>query len=106
MEGILTNPEVLAINSASRDNRQLWIWPRSDLHVAWGARETTGNAQFLALFNLEDAPAVVKVDLAEQGFGERARVRDLWRRADLGILENEIAPLLAPHACALYRLQS
>lgn len=105
-EGILTNPEVLAINSASRDNRQLWIWPRSDLHVAWGARETTGNAQFLALFNLEDAPAVVKVDLAEQGFGERARVRDLWRRADLGILENEIAPLLAPHACALYRLQS
>lgn len=101
---ILSNPEVLAVNTASRSNRPLWLWPRDDRHIAWKAEAETGNAQYLAVFNLGDEPAEITVPLAEHGFGERAHVCELWTRNDMGTVESKLAPRLAPHSCVLYRL--
>ena len=103
---ILTNPEVLAINSRSRGNRPLWLWPRDDRYVAWTAEAEAGPEKYLAVFNLGDEPAEISVDLAEHGFGARVRLRDLWARADLGTAAKTFAPRLAPHACALVSCQT
>lgn len=47
---------------------------------------------------------LVPVQLAALGFTNGARVRDLWKRADLGSFAGEFAPELPPHGAGLYRV--
>jgi hypothetical protein len=100
--GILTNPEVLHVHAVGRNNRPLWIWDLENRRVAWKADDASGACAYLAVFNLADEPAEVKIDLAAHGFGEKAMARNLWERADIGVVEKIIVSQLAPHACALY----
>lgn len=101
--GVLTNPEVLAVNSHSRNNRPVWLWDLEGHRVAWRAEEVSGAGFFLAVFNLGDEAAEVSVGLEGNGFPGRVSVRDLWGRRELGVMEKAIAPRLPPHGCALYR---
>lgn len=103
--GILTNPEVLHVHAASRTNQPLWIWDLENRRVAWKAQDVSGTRHYLALFNLSDEPADVSVNLEAHGFGGRVKARDLWARADLGVMQNTATAPLAPHACALYALE-
>lgn len=48
---LLTNPEVIAVNQRSADNRPLW---RKDGFAAWAARDTASGEHYLAVFNLRD----------------------------------------------------
>lgn len=50
-EALLTNPEVLAVNQTSANNRQLW---RRDPFVAWVADVPGSRDKYLALFNARD----------------------------------------------------
>lgn len=103
--GVITNPDILALNSRSRGNRPLWIWQLDGKLVAWKALDLDGPGQYLALFNLGDEASDISVGLADHGFPARARLRDLWLRADAGFVEGRVTARLAPHACALYRLE-
>ena len=103
--GIVTHPEVLAVNEKSRNNRQVWTWPRDDRSPAWRADTEDGAGRYVALFNLGETMAEVRLGLGECGLGDRARIRDLWARRDLGVIEKHLIRPLAPHACGLYRLE-
>jgi hypothetical protein len=46
----------------------------------------------------------VPVQSADLGFQGAVRVRDLWRRNDLGKFTGEFAPELPPHGAGLYRI--
>ena len=48
--------------------------------VAWVAKASDGTKNYLALFNVGDAPVNVNKTFAEYGFVDRAQynVRDLW----------------------------
>lgn len=101
---LLTNAEVLALNQASADNRELL---RAGDRVVWTARSTTSADRYLALFNLGDEPAAVSVDLAlldpaASGFA----ARDLWAGSDLGPISGQFTQTLAPHAARLFRLST
>jgi hypothetical protein len=103
--GVITHPELLAINARSRGNRPLWIWQLENRHVAWKAQDLDGPGQYLALFNLTDEAAEVSAGLPENGFPARARLRDLWARTDAGVVEKKVAAPLPPHGCAVYRVE-
>jgi alpha-galactosidase len=47
---------------------------------------------------------VVPVKLADIGFSGKVRVRDLWKRSDLGEFTGEFAPELPAHGAGLYRV--
>jgi alpha-galactosidase len=105
---VLTNDEVLAVNQASRNNRELL---RRDGLVVWEALSPHDDV-YLAIFNL-NAPAAggeaspVPIKLAELGIGASVRVRDLWQRADLGNFDdtiNSFAPRIPGHGAGLFRL--
>ena len=105
---LLTNDEVLAVNQASRNNRELF---RRDGMVVWQALSPHDDV-YLAIFNL-NAPvpgqqaSPVAIKLAELGIGTSARVRDLWQRADLGNFDdtvNPFAPRIPGHGAGLFRL--
>jgi alpha-galactosidase len=103
---LLTNDEVLAVNRASRENREI---RNKDGFVLWQAREAQGPDSYVAVFNMRDpepaAPAPsVTVALAELGLSGPHRVRDLWKRADLALAQDHLAATVAGHGAALFRL--
>lgn len=102
-EALLTNDEVLAVNQASAENREVF---RADGTAAWQATASNGDS-YVAIFNLRDSgapPGTVK--LAQFGLRDAVRARDLWARRDLGILRDGFAPEIPSHGAALYRLSS
>jgi alpha-galactosidase len=104
--GLLTNDEVLAVNQASRDNRECF---NRDGLAAWQARALHDDDVYVALFNLRSAsgPAVaqpVPLQLATVGLSGPARVRDLWRKADLPVTREIFAPHIPFHGAGLFRL--
>jgi hypothetical protein len=102
---LLTNPEVLAVNQRSRDNRP----HRAETGTRiWSARSADKrNLQYLALFNTSDAPVDVVFDLSRLDLGNRnVAVRDLWARRDLPAVRGPLRITLAPHASTLLGLSA
>lgn len=106
-ESLLNNPEVLAVDQHTTDNRAILEGSGSGDIVFWTARE--GADRILAVFNRSDAPARVNTPSWPKlgaPFGldrPRYHVRDLWKRKDLGV-QTSLSVTLVPHGCALFRL--
>ncbi len=102
---LLTNPEVLAVNQRSRDNRP----HRAEAGTRiWSARSADKrNLQYLALFNTSDAPTEIVFDLSRLDLGNRSvAVRDLWARHDQPAMRGALRITLAPHASTLLGLSA
>jgi hypothetical protein len=102
---LLTNPEVLAVNQRSRDNRP----HRAEAGTRiWSARSADKrNLQYLALFNTSDAPTEIVFDLSRLDLGNRSvAVRDLWARRDQPAVRGALRITLAPHASTLLGLSA
>ena len=102
---LLTNPEVLALNQRSRDNRP----HRAEAGTRiWSARSADKrNLQYLALFNTSDAPTEIVFDLSRLDLGNRSvAVRDLWARHDQPAVRGALRITLAPHASTLLGLSA
>ncbi|MFS2019700.1 glycoside hydrolase family 27 protein [Massilia sp. CT11-108] len=102
---LLTNPEVLAVNQRSRDNRP----HRAEAGTRiWSARSADKrNLQYLALFNTSDAPTEIVFDLSRLDLGNRSvAVRDLWARHDQPAVRGALRITLAPHASTLLGLSA
>lgn len=99
---LLTNDEVLQVHRASQDNRQLF---RHGDHIAWIARSSESDDQYLAIFNIGNESSVIETDLALSEKAVGYAVRDLWSQADMGIVQSKWSQSLAPHASRLFRLR-
>lgn len=97
---LLTNPDILAVNARSEDNREL---TRSDLAVVWSAIPTDRDGHYLALFNLADEPREVSVDLQHLELFGSVTARDLWQE-DTRTEQGRMARTLPPHGAALLHL--
>jgi alpha-galactosidase len=98
---LLTNPEVIAVDQHSDENRPVIS---TGTVVVWTARPDAGDDRYLAVFNLDEHEQKVHYDWKELGLtGPRLQLRDLWERKDLGTATS-LSATLPPHGCALYRL--
>ena len=101
--GLLSNPEVVAVNQDSREEQQ--VLHQGDT-IAWTSKAGAegGSSRYVAVFNTGDAPAPVDLSWASLGLpAGGARVRDLWRRSELGSKPG-VQLTLAPHASVLYKV--
>ncbi len=97
---LLTNEEVIAVDQHSTDNRPVVT---TDNVVIWTARPERGGDHYVAVFNISDAPQTVHYAWSDLGLSApRYRLRDLWRRAEMGTAPS-LEVTLPPHASALYR---
>jgi alpha-galactosidase len=98
--GLLTNPEVIAVDQHSKENRPVLATTNT---VVWSAAAESGDYRYLAVFNLDDQERNVRYAWRELGLTEtRYELRDLWERRDLGAAPS-LSVKLAGHGCALYR---
>ena len=97
---LLTNEEVIAVDQHSRDNRPVVT---TDDVVIWTARPERGGDSYVAVFNVGDTGQTVRYAWSHLGLtAPRYRLRDLWRRAEIGSAP-ALEVTLPPHASILYR---
>ena len=99
--GLLTNPEVIAVNQASTDNRPHFV---EDGTRIWSAEAGGPRSRYVALFNTTDRVKTVGIRLDTLGLPGPVAVRDLWARRALPTAEGALAQSLPPHGAGLYRL--
>jgi alpha-galactosidase len=101
-EALYTNPEVIAVDQHSRENRE---HSRTGSLVVWTARPEEGTGHYVAIFNLADHAQDVTYSWKDLGLPEgNHAVRDLWARKDLGSATS-LKTSLAAHATMLYRVR-
>jgi hypothetical protein len=105
---LITNDEVIAVDQASNDNRELF---RRDGFYGWVADVPGSPDKYLALFNTRDKPSAgnetslpVPVKLSDLGLTSADNIRNLWTHQNLGSFTNEFAPNINFHGAGLYRV--
>lgn len=98
---ILTNPEVIALNQHSKNNRQ--IYSRNG-RVMWMAETTDGSATYLAMFNTSDEEINLTFDFELKHMRNKYLVHDLWAREDMGVFEKKLSRRLPAHGTALFKM--
>ncbi|MDZ7372060.1 MAG: glycoside hydrolase family 27 protein [candidate division KSB1 bacterium] len=100
---LITNAEALAVNQASRNNRQIY---RRDPLIAWAAEAENSDARYVALFNIDDhEPRAISIGWDALGLSGECTVRDLWTQKDLGSFHSLFSVELPPHGSGLYRIE-
>ena len=101
-ESAITNPEVIAVDQYSENNRP--VIQKEDT-VVWMASAPEHGGDYVAIFNLSDAPLSFNYSWPDLGLqlGHHP-VRDLWQREDLGRLDH-IEATVPPHAAKLYKVE-
>ncbi|HSI87318.1 MAG: glycoside hydrolase family 27 protein [Candidatus Methylacidiphilales bacterium] len=106
---LLTNTEVLAVNQASTNNRQLFN--KGGL-IAWVADIPGSEDKYVGFFNTCDkkgteAPAGLELslELSTIGIQGTAKVRDLWAKKDTEAT-GRFAAQIPWHGAGLYRISS
>ena len=94
---LLTNPEVLAVDQHSSDNRPVIS---TDKIVIWRAKSDRG--YYIAVFNISPGTQKVSYKWHDLGLdGNRYEVRDLWEHKELG-RNDSLSVELPSHASVLY----
>ena len=100
-ESLLTNHEVLRMHREGTDVRQVF---RDERQLAVTSRNARTGETYLALFNIGEVGAELRVDLAELGLGGRCKLTDLWTGSVSRSEPGAVSVVLAPHACVLYKI--
>lgn len=101
---LLTNQDVLKMHREATGVRQLF---QQDGKVAVTSHNPKTGEVYLALFNLNDKDSAdVKVSLSDLGIKGSCKVKDMWGLTKTTKANNEISRILAPHSCALLRVNN
>jgi alpha-galactosidase len=102
MKSLLSNPAVIEMDQHSVGSGKT---EQTEDMVVWTSKSSPSGKDYLAVFNLGDAPLHIDRTIAQFGYVERAqyKVRDLWQRRELGVL-NSIQVDLPAHGSVVYSL--
>ncbi|SDA33031.1 glycoside hydrolase family 27 protein [Sphingomonas sp. NFR15] len=98
---LLTNPEVIAVNQASSDNRPHILEDGTHL---WSATAPAGG-HYVALFNTSGKPRRVALPLDRLGVRGMVSARDLWERTPLADMTGAVARDLPSHGASLLHVR-
>ncbi|MGC2300939.1 MAG: glycoside hydrolase family 27 protein [Acidobacteriaceae bacterium] len=101
-ESVLTNPELIAVDQYAENSHP--VIQKEDT-VLWMASAPEHGGDYVAIFNLSDAPQSLSYSWQDLGlqFGHHA-VRDLWQREELGRLDH-LEATLPPHASKIFKIE-
>ena len=115
---LLSNPEVIAVDQRSRENRAVIT---TDTRAVWIARpekarpenarpekagSDEGRGYYIAVFNIGESEQAIHYEWKDLGLeGRSYEVRDLWERRALPHATS-LSVRLEPHASVLYRVEA
>ena len=102
--GLITNREVLQLLQTSRNARQVLRRGMWDRHLVWMA-ECSNGGWYVALFNRDGQDSHMQVQTSQLGLPANLRLRDLWKREDVGQVQGSITVWVEPHGVKLYHVQ-
>ena len=98
-KSLLTNPEVIAVDQHSTDNRPVIT---SDNTIVWLGHSELDDP-YIAVFNISDALQTVHYEWKDIGLAANSyKLRDLWLRENLHCATS-LNVTLEPHASVLFR---
>ncbi|MCD6377150.1 MAG: glycoside hydrolase family 27 protein [Caldisericaceae bacterium] len=94
---ILTNKEVIAVDQDSLGKQGRKVKDLGDLEV-W-SKELRDGSRAVVLFNRSKKSAKIGISWEEIGMNKAAlmKVRDLWKKKDLGVFKNGYSATVPPH---------
>lgn len=98
---LFTNGEVLAVNQEGENPRQLY---KKEGSMVWVSQVSGSKDLYVALFNTGNDAHDVAVDFASLKIKGKTRVRDLWKKADLGEFKKQYTQSINPHGSILLRI--
>ncbi|WNJ19142.1 glycoside hydrolase family 27 protein [Pontibacter sp. G13] len=101
VEQLLTNEEVLAANQQAYESREA---SRVNGQVVWTSKIPNSDDRYVAVFNLNDDPQDISFSFADLGLPESCKVRDLWKRKDVGTHAGTYSHLVNPHGAQIFRV--
>jgi alpha-galactosidase len=101
---ILTNPEVIAIDQDPLGVEGHRVWEEGPLEI-W-IKPLADGSKAVGLFNREQSTIRITVKFSDIGIGERATVRDLWARRDLGTFTGSYSADVEHHGVVLIKVTS
>lgn len=106
IESLLTNPEVIAVDQHSANNKAMITTADTAVWTADSVDTSPKDDHYLAVFNISDKEQTLRYKWKDLGLaGASYKVRDLWERKNVGTAK-ELSVKLAPHASVLYRIQT
>ncbi|MGN6182006.1 MAG: glycoside hydrolase family 27 protein [Mucilaginibacter sp.] len=100
---LFNNSEVIAVNQQGENPRELY---RDANTAVWYSHVQNSKDLYVALFNLGDKDADVSLLFNKLGLGNKLKVRDLWKRSDLGVFSKSYHQEINKHGAALLRLSA
>jgi hypothetical protein len=100
---LITNQDVLRMNQRASSTHPIISLPPELRKVrAWIAKADSDASRYLALFNLDDKPIHIHLNLSDLSAElTGTQLRDLWEQKDLPA-SPDLDVTLAPHASVLY----
>jgi alpha-galactosidase len=100
-EGLLENPEVIAVDQHATDAHQAFA---RDGFIVWVSKPDAGGGWYLAIFNTRARARTLAVSWQKLGLSRPSyEVRDLWQHRDRRAA-SRLTVRLDAHGAALYRL--
>ncbi len=101
VEALLTAEEVLEVNQNSYGAKQLY---RENGHVVWTSKIPNSDDIYVAFFNLNEEKENVTVDFKELGLKGKLKVRDLWKKEDLGKYNKTFSHEVNSHGAQIFKI--
>jgi alpha-galactosidase len=99
---ILTNPDVIAVDQDPLGVEGHRVWEEGPLEI-W-MKPLAGDAKAVGLFNREQSTIRITVKFSQIGVGDRATVRDLWARKDLGVFDGSYSADVVQHGVIMIKV--
>jgi alpha-galactosidase len=101
-KSILLNREVIAVDQDELGKQGDRV--RADGPYEVWAKQLSGGAKAVGLFNRNEYPYPITVDFKEIGFDGPVQVRDLWAHKDLGTLDTSYTATVVEHGVVMLRV--
>lgn len=99
---ILCNPELIEVNQDPLGITGRVVWLGEEVFAMVKPLEDGSRA--VGVFNMGEFPMQVKVQWSKIGITGPQKVRDLWRRREVGIRTESIDVQLGRRGCEVFRL--
>ena len=98
---LFTNDEVLSVNQQGENPKQLY---KKDGSMVWVSQVAGSADRYVGLFNISDSAREISVGFSSLELKGKITVRDLWKKADLGVYKKQYTQKINPHGSALLKL--